>query len=216
MKTVSEIAKDVIESIPMARNMFGDNVTAEYSPFQDLKVRWTRSSGWINFQVTDYLKDAPGDVTTGLFKTLVLKIIGEDPDYPQEVIDYLTNPEFISVNRPIYISRQPDFIESNRLTWSLKRLKKKGLIDGQDIKIGFGTIENKAKSSTLFKTAVINSKLMDADKDVLDYVVFTQAKYIEMVEFGDDPENIRAIVDSIEMDFENWEELSSKALKLIH
>lgn len=37
-------------------NDFGfGNVTAEYAPFRDLKVRWQRTYDWASFQVSDYL-----------------------------------------------------------------------------------------------------------------------------------------------------------------
>ncbi len=50
-----------IFSVAGTRNGY-DEVQAEFSPFRDFKVKWTRSYKWIAFEVSDYLSDAPENV----------------------------------------------------------------------------------------------------------------------------------------------------------
>ena len=51
-----------------------DCVTAEFSEFKEFKVKWTRSCGWAEFKISDYLKDAPVNVIEGLAETIFLRI----------------------------------------------------------------------------------------------------------------------------------------------
>ena len=39
------------------RNGFED-IQADFSAFRDFKLKWTRSDKWINFEVSDYLRNA--------------------------------------------------------------------------------------------------------------------------------------------------------------
>ena len=44
-------------------NDFGyRDVTAEYAPFMDMKIKWSRTSDWARFTVSDYLEEAPSEV----------------------------------------------------------------------------------------------------------------------------------------------------------
>ena len=47
-----------------------DKVDAEFVAYRDFKVRWTRSYKWADFQVSDYLMDAPSVVYDGLAEAL--------------------------------------------------------------------------------------------------------------------------------------------------
>lgn len=47
------------------RNGYED-VTTEFAAFRDFKVKWTRSYGWANFEVSDYLSDAPEEVLASI------------------------------------------------------------------------------------------------------------------------------------------------------
>ncbi|MFA6803718.1 MAG: hypothetical protein WCR24_04400, partial [Candidatus Methanomethylophilaceae archaeon] len=60
------------ESFRLVGKQYGyDNVDAEFVAFKEFKVKWQRSCGWADFQVSDYLVDAPREVIEGLARTLM-------------------------------------------------------------------------------------------------------------------------------------------------
>ncbi len=68
-----------------------NNIAAEFAAYKDFKVRWTRSYRWANFQVSDYLSDAPRAVIDGLADTLFSKIAGGDEKpYSNAMRDWVT------------------------------------------------------------------------------------------------------------------------------
>ena len=210
MKTIESIVREVVNSNDEYSIRFTE-VGAEWSPFQDLKIKWMRCAKQIDFSVTDYLIDAPENAVKGIFECLLAKICGDmDAEYSAEAIEYLTSGEFIKAKRPVYVSRLPDFAQSRKLTWSLKRLKKKGLIEGDNICLGFspsGDVDEKA--SVLFRTAQINEKLANADKELLDYAVYKAVKYIETMKFGSN-EAPGPVMAQVETSYPGWVELNER------
>ena len=45
-------------------------MSAEYSAFREFKVKWRRSCGWAEFEVSDYMNDAPLSVLSGVAETI--------------------------------------------------------------------------------------------------------------------------------------------------
>ena len=68
MSTTEEILNETFKKVG---NDFGYETSAEYAAFRDLKVRWQRSYKWADFQVSDYLRDAPEEV---------LFVVGAEPE----------------------------------------------------------------------------------------------------------------------------------------
>ncbi len=52
-----------------ARNGFTD-VTADFFAFRDFKLKWTKTSNWIAFEVSDYLRNTPQSVIESLAETI--------------------------------------------------------------------------------------------------------------------------------------------------
>jgi hypothetical protein len=53
--------------------------------------------------VSDYLRDAPEDVLEGIARTIFTKIQGDESNYTDEVVGWLTAPEFVEKLQPVYI-----------------------------------------------------------------------------------------------------------------
>ncbi len=172
-------------------NDFGfGNVTAEYAPFRDLKVRWQRTYDWANFEVADYLEEAPSEVIEGLAVTIMSRIRGEDEKYPEGTIEWLTSHEFRAANQSTYIERSRMIAVpvdgDDRLQESYARLVEEGLIEEiEDLKLYWSKAEGSNKtgeSSCLMRVVIMNPKLRDEDvpEDVLDYCLLNQLANIKV------------------------------------
>lgn len=161
-----------------------DKVGAEFVAYRDFKVKWTRSYKWAEFQVSDYLTDAPDTVIEGLAKTLFERIAGISIDpYPKEMTDWITSPEFKKNKQPIYVRRSRNITRSpageiKDLRDSLQRLKDMGLVD-KDIDPYLSWSKDELAStvgycSTLMDTVVISSAF-DSDfvpDQALDFALY--------------------------------------------
>ena len=133
MTTTAETLK---ESFGTIGKKYGfDKVGAEFVPYRDFKVKWTRSYKWADFQVSDYLMDAPSVVLDGLAETLFSRISGtESRPYTPEMNDWITSSEFKQEKQPIYVRRSRNITRSSvgkfkNLDESLNRLKALGIVD---------------------------------------------------------------------------------------
>ena len=112
-----------------------DKVGAEFVAYRDFKVKWTRSYRWAEFQVSDYLMDAPEGVLDGLAETLFSRIAGkESKPYTPEMTDWITSNDFTRSKQPIYVRRSRNITRSSNgkfrnLDESLNRLKELGIVD---------------------------------------------------------------------------------------
>ena len=87
------------------RNGFED-IQAEFAPFRDFKLKWTRSYKWISFEVSDYLRNAPESVMESLAETIFAKMRGDGKtEYSREVCDYLNSDGFLKENQGTYLKR---------------------------------------------------------------------------------------------------------------
>ena len=161
-----------------------DKVGAEFVAYRDFKVRWTRSYKWADFQVSDYLMDAPDKVIDGLAETLFSRIAGsESKPYTSEMTDWITSDEFTRNKQPIYVRRSRNITRSSvgrskDLKDSLERLKALGIVDeGSNPYLTWSREElahTVGYSSTLMDTIVISS-IFDSDTipdHVLDFVLY--------------------------------------------
>ena len=160
-----------------------EEITAEFSPARDFKVKWQRSYRWINMEVSDYLQHAPEAVMESLINSIFEKIRGDEGGYAREVTDYLQSAEFLSDNQPVYVNRiriSPD----NRLNASYARLVSKGLLPSDD-RVVFGTSPWKCglkavQGSLIMKTVVVNTALLDMDdEEALDFAIYSAVRFIE-------------------------------------
>lgn len=169
-----------------------DESTAEFSPFKDFKVKWTRTYKWISFEVCDYLSDAPDEVIKSLANTIFDKICGgTDAGYGSEFTDWIGTNEFIRLKQPLYVRRfrglSLDSAGANRnLKDSYGRLVAKGLVPEDDaVYLGWATFPSSkvvGKSSVIMKVVAMSDVLdsLDIPDDVMDYCLYSQLSHIGM------------------------------------
>ena len=90
-----------------------ENVSADFLDAKELKVTWERSSAWICFHISDYLKGAPADILSQLFTYLVDKIFGRVEgrfNYPKEFLNYIMSEEFRNKNIKKYLKRNKAYV----------------------------------------------------------------------------------------------------------
>ena len=167
-----------------------DKVGAEFVAYRDFKVKWTRSYKWADFQVSDYLMDAPSVVLDGLAETLFSRISGaEAKPYTPEMNNWITSSEFKSEKQPVYVRRSRNISRTPKgknkdLTESLNRLKRMGLVK-KDINPYLTWTRAELQTtcgycSTLMDTIVISSAFdtRTLPDMVLDYVLYHECLII--------------------------------------
>ena len=183
-----------IFSVVGVRNGY-DEVEAEFSPFRDLKVKWTRSYRWISFEVSDYLCDAPEAVIESLAVTIFHKIKEDGRDgpatYSDVVCEWITSDDFVRSKQPVFVRRfrglSLSTVGDHRdLAESYSRLVERGLVKRDpDIFIGWAPVGNSrsvGRASVLMKVVVM-SQVLDCDSlpdDVFDYCLYTQIVHVGM------------------------------------
>lgn len=186
---------DVIlkESFRLVGNEYGyENVNAEFVAFKEFKVKWQRSYKWADFQVSDYLMDAPKEVIEGLARTLMAKIAGsEKRPYSEEMCQWVTADEFAKFKQPIYIRRSRDLARTHEgktrdLKKSFQRLKVLGLVKDDPQTVITWTKEPNIRRvgycSVLMKVLAISSVFDNEEipEFVLDYVLYHE--YVHMTQ----------------------------------
>ena len=194
-----------------------DKVGAEFVAYRDFKVKWTRSYKWADFQVSDYLMDAPSVVLDGLAETLFSRISGaEAKPYTPEMNDWITSSEFKSEKQPVYVRRSRNISRSpagknKDLTESLNRLKRLGLVK-KDVNPYLTWTRAELQTtcgycSTLMDTIVISSAFdtRTLPDMVLDYVLYHECLIIRngWANFGMEDE---FDICEEEKKFPDWEE----------
>ena len=175
-----------------ARNGFED-VTAEFSAFRDFKLKWTRTSNWISFEVSDYLRNAPQSVIESLAETIYAKIGGADRTrYSEEVCEYLNSERFLRDNQDLFLKRfrgisQTPCGENVDLAEVYARLIDRGLVERDPrLVIRWGSSSRSdirvGHSSVLMKTVLINPKLdtEDSSENALDYALYSQICHVNL------------------------------------
>ena len=163
-----------IFSVVGVRNGY-DEVLAEFSPFRDFKIKWTRSYKWIAFEVSDYLCDAPEDVIESLAVSIFSRIRGDGGDdpmtYGDEVCEWITSDEFVRTKQPVFVRRfrgiSLSTVGDHRdLAESYRRLVDRGLVQmDRDLYLGWapeGSSRAVGRASVLMKVVVM-SQILDSD-----------------------------------------------------
>ena len=171
-------------------------VEATYTAFRDMKLKWCRSYNWIQFDVSDYLIDAPEDVIGSIADTIFRKIKGDsEAHYDERVTAWLTSPEFVRSRQPTYVSRCRGLTLSPKgdvrdLEESYGRIVDMGLMKRDpDVYLGWGPAgsgRHSGFSSVLMKVVNMSSVLDDGEipELLLDYCLYAQLAHIMM---GFDP-----------------------------
>lgn len=175
------------------------SVQAEFAAFRDFKVRWCRSYKWAEFEVTDYVRDAPHEVIVGMAETIFQKIDGNEVGYPEAVCDWLTSDAFVDRMQQTYVRRFPGLGETTAgehrdLEDSRRRLVEAGLL-GKDPRLFIGWVNpSRGKSvghASVLMKVVAMSGLLDREgvsDNLADYCLYSQTAHVSM---GFDPEGGR-------------------------
>lgn len=163
-----------------------DEVQAEFSPFRDFKLKWTRSYKWISLEVSDYIRDAPEEVITSLFRTVFKRIADEKTSYEDILSDYITTEDFVRRNQPVFIRRYRGLTtNADDIAWveeSIDRLREKGLAIPEDLAVGVteARMRHVGRSSTIMRVIVMNDACKDLPEDARDYAVWTQVAHVSL------------------------------------
>ena len=179
-----------------------ESITAEFEEFSNMVIRWNRTNRWIRISVSDYLMDAPEEIIGSLARVLFEQINGRRSRYPQELVAWLTAPDFIAIHRQTFIERNSGMTgtmkgEHKDLSESYRRLLDAGLIeDDPEVFITWTTAkmeENYTQYSVLMKTIAVTYLLDDPEVPdyVLDWLVYHD---MCVVRSGYDPTKTRKTV----------------------
>ena len=168
-----------------------DEVSAKFAAFREFKVRWTRNYRWAEFEVSDYLSDAPERVMRPLADTIYARMFGERVDYPEEVAAWLSDPSFSRRMQPLYVDRYVGLSRTTRgkvwdLADSYERLVDDGLVERDpDVFVGW-TVPSRSRdvghASVLMKVVSMSGSLDSGEvpERVLDYCLFSQLAHVGM------------------------------------
>lgn len=162
-KRLKEIASNV------ATRYGYTDVSAEFTPFRDFKVKWTRAFEWISFEISDYLEGAPDDALESLFVTVFERIKGDvTKPYGDPLVTYLTSEEFRNSNRDLFLDRQQFTEGGESITDAVGIIAEKGLYPEELSKDLFiGTFQSDRQSiprtSALFRAIAIPSSMENLD-----------------------------------------------------
>jgi len=108
---MSETLSSVFRSV--GKGYGYDSVSAEFSEMREFKVKWKRSCGWVEYKVSDYIKDAPSEIVRGLAEMLFSRISRTKTDgYPKAMHDWITSDEFVKNNQPEFLRRSKNLTRS--------------------------------------------------------------------------------------------------------
>ena len=177
------------------------DVSAEFTPFKDFKVKWTRALGWISFEVSDYLEGAPDDALESLFETVFERIKGDvTKEYGDTLVTYLTSEEFRNSNRDLFIDRQ-QFIGGGRpVSDAVAIIKEKGLYPeelSKDLFIGTFQCDRQSipRTSALFRTIAIPSSMENLDTMELARTIYYEICVVQAgFPNGGDSEKVKELL----------------------
>ena len=179
------------EIFSMVGQRYGyDDVKAEFSALTDFKVRWQRSYQWAIFTVSDYLDRAPDDVLENLAEVLFSKITGQDAEYGDVFLRYVTDKELMRTNRKDFLKRSRNLTKKSigdyhDLNDCVNRLRDQRLIpdDIECVLTWDNSGTEKAAGCSVLQGVVWVSKTLDQKgipEYVLDYCVFYMMCYLEL------------------------------------
>ncbi len=184
---------DLSEVFSEAAAEYGyDDVTAEISEFDELRLKWIRHGSWARFFVSDYLADAPREVMASIASTLMKKICCvEDALYSGPVCEWLTGEGFVKRNQGLYIERKRDIVGAEEgsykdISASLDRLVSAGYLKRDPLMFlgwdaGFPG-PGAGRFSVLLKVVSVSSRLDDSEvsDEALDFALYSLALNVDL------------------------------------
>lgn len=194
------------------------DVMAEFVAFKDMKVRWQRTLDWISFEISDYLDRAPDDVLEDLAETLYSRIEGDEKDYNEAFIGYITSEAVQKPNQQDFFSRSTNLGASSigsyhDLNDCVDRLRSQRLIPpdlGCELRWDSTPTSKVAGCSVLQRVVWVNSILdqKGIPENVLDYSVYNMLCHLIIGFTGHPPdENVhRKLLAKypMELEAEEW------------
>lgn len=163
-----------------------EEVSAEFAAFRDFKIKWTRSTRWISFEISDYFNDTPSAILKAMADTVFKKIKGDmSSGYTPAVIRHLTSKTFLRKNQPTYIKRVrgAEQIRDGEIVQAYLSLVDNGLVEEIPgiafLEAAPGRSNKASMSSVLFRTVVVPEQTVDLGADTLRYAVFRAVVKIE-------------------------------------
>lgn len=156
-----------------------EDVEVDFVPYRDMKVKWQRTSSWISFSVSDYLKDAPASVLEDFARVLISKTHGEKADWSDRFRVYICDGGFVEKNRPVFLKRFKGVKPAGEhrcrsLEDSIDRLMAEGLIsDVDEIDLRYASGMHRVSHVSVVMRTVIISDRLDSE-DVPEYVLDAQ------------------------------------------
>ena len=156
-----------------------EDVEVDFVPYRYMKARWQRTSSWISFSVSDYLRDAPTLVLEDFARALFGKIAGEKADWSDRFRVYICDGGFVEKNRPVFLKRFKGVKSAGEhrcrsLEDSIDRLMAEGLIsDVDEIEFRYASGMHAASHVSAVMRTVIISDRLDSE-DVPEYVLDAQ------------------------------------------
>lgn len=155
-----------------------EDIQAEFSPFRDFKVKWTRSYKWISFEFSDYLRGAPEDVVRSLADTIFAKLRGEGTEgYGPTVTGYITSPEFVREHQPVYVRRMRGFGPAEWVDEAVDALRGQGFEIPEHTlfgELGTGLRSDIGRSSVLMRVVAMSTRCADLPENARNYAVLKQ------------------------------------------
>lgn len=160
------------------------NMTAEFEPFTEVKVRWQRTYEWADFRVSDYLADAPDNILTALATTLFSRISGQsEGDLTTEFKDYVSSMDFTNAHRDKYLGRIDARI-TDKFDEKLQAVAKREGFKAEGIVVAINEIADRPHCSVLMRTIALPPVFKRAPDYVLDFIL---THYLVILDGGYNP-----------------------------
>lgn len=171
MTTISEVFKNIGQTYGYKQ------VNADFSHQPQFSVKWERSFDYIDFRVSDYLRDAPVEVWEDLAKTIFRQLTSTSGiSYEGALPRFVTAPEFSQKNRATFIRRKGyEYDTTGRFDDRVAHLVSIGLLpEDHNIEVVLDLDDSYSTSqvSVLFRTIAINYELEDASDEALDAIIY--------------------------------------------
>ena len=187
----TEVQDDICASFQRAGRAYGyERVSASFFPFKDFKACWQRTANTADFQVTDYLECADGQIIDEFAENLFKRIRSKKVElYNERMKEWFQSRQFLDTNRPVYLRRSRNLAYRSHgsryeLLESFERLKDQGLVpDVPNTYITWTRGPNRARlgdCSILMRVIAISSALDDdrIPEYVPEYVLYHELLHL--------------------------------------